>query len=189
LISRYDRRGLSGEPKVRQQSFYARPFQCVASCRAAARCLLYMRRRTRSRPTAELSKVQYERLAAFRYHLRQFLYFSERAARNLGLNPRQYQALLAIKGFPNRERITIGELAEQLHIAHHSAVGLVDRSVAQNLIAREPGVEDRRQVFIGLTKHGSEILDQLAGAHRAEIRRLGPRMELLLRSLMQDQNH
>jgi DNA-binding MarR family transcriptional regulator len=127
-------------------------------------------------------------LAAFRYQLRQFLRFSEEAAQQAGLTPRQHQALLAIKGFPKRERITIGELAEQLHIAHHSAVGLVDRSVEQNLIAREPGIEDRRQVYIKLTKRGSDILEQLSGAHRAEIRRLGPRLGLLLQSLMLDEN-
>jgi DNA-binding CsgD family transcriptional regulator len=84
--------------------------------------------RSKTRPADSLSKAQYEKLAALRYRLRQFLHFSELAARIAGLTPRQYQALLAIKGYPNRERITIGELAEQLHIAHHSAVGLVDRS-------------------------------------------------------------
>ncbi len=148
-----------------------------------------MQARSKARPAAQLSKAQYEMLAAFRYQLRQFLHFSEQAARNAGLTPRQHQALLAIKGFPNRESITIGELAEQLHIAHHSAVGLVDRSVEQNLIVREQGLEDRRQVYIKLTDHGSEVLEQLSGAHRAEIRRLGPRLRSLLKSLMRDQNH
>jgi DNA-binding MarR family transcriptional regulator len=140
-------------------------------------------------PRAQLGQAQYEKLAAFRYHLRQFTHFSELAAQNAGLIPRQYQALLAIKGFPNRERITIGELAEQLHIAHHSAVGLVDRSVKQDLIAREQGLEDRRQVYIRVTKRGAEILERLSGAHRTEISRLGPRLGLLLKSLMLSENH
>jgi DNA-binding MarR family transcriptional regulator len=148
-----------------------------------------MQASSKARPVARLSKAQYEMLAAFRYQLRQFLHFSEQAAQSAGLTPRQHQALLAIKGFPNRESITIGELAEQLHIAHHSAVGLVDRSVEQNLIVREQGVEDRRQVYVKLTDHGSEVLEQLSGAHRAEIRRLGPRLRLLLKSLMRDQDH
>ena len=58
----------------------------------------------------------------------------------------------------------------------------------QKLIAREQGVEDRRQVYSKLTKRGAEILEQLSGAHRAEIRRLGPRLELLLESLMLDRS-
>jgi DNA-binding MarR family transcriptional regulator len=148
-----------------------------------------MAARPKARAHPQLGKAQYEKLAAFRYHLRQFTRFSELAAENAGLTPRQYQALLAIKGFPNRERITIGELAEQLHIAHHSAVGLVDRSVEQNLIAREQGVEDRRQVYIRLTQRGAEILEQLSGAHRTEIDRLGPRLGLLLKRLLRGENH
>jgi hypothetical protein len=35
-----------------------------------------------------------------------------------GLTSRQHQALLAIKEFPRRQSVTIGELAEQLRIAH-----------------------------------------------------------------------
>jgi DNA-binding MarR family transcriptional regulator len=135
------------------------------------------------RSTGHLSKAQYQLLAAFRYHLRQFLRFSEQAAQEAGITPRQHQALLVIKGFPNRECVTIGELAEQLHIAHHSAVGLVDRSVGQGLIARKPSLDDRRRVYVKLTAYGSKILERLSGAHRAEIKRLGPRLEPLLESL------
>ena len=144
--------------------------------------------RSKTRSSGRLTKGQYETLAAFRFQLRQFLHFSEVAAQNAGLTPRQHQALLAIKGFPNRESITIGELAEQLHIAHHSAVGLVDRSVEQDLLTREQGVEDRRQVYIKLTEHGADVLEQLTGAHRAEIRRLGPRLKSLLKSVMGDRS-
>ena len=145
--------------------------------------------RSNARPIRALSKPQYETLAAFRYQLREFLHFSELAAQNTGLTPRQHQALLAIKGFPDRETITIGELAQQLHIAHHSAVGLVDRSVEQNLIAREQGTKDRRQVYIKLTDYGAKVLEQLAGAHRDEIGRLGPSLGLLLNHLLLDRNH
>jgi hypothetical protein len=50
--------------------------------------------------------------------LRQFLKCSEDAAQVAGLTSRQHQALLAIKEFPRRQSVTIGELAEQLQIAH-----------------------------------------------------------------------
>jgi DNA-binding MarR family transcriptional regulator len=149
----------------------------------------FMPARSNARPIRGLSKPQYKMLAAFRYQLREFLHFSELAAQNAGLTPRQHQALLAIKGFPDREAITIGELAQQLHIAHHSAVGLVDRSVEQNLIAREQGTKDRRQVYIKLTDYGARVLEQLAGAHRDEIGRLGPSLRLLLNHLLLDRNH
>lgn len=88
------------------------------------------------------------------------------------MTPRQHQALLAIKGFPGRDSVTIGELAEQLQIAHHSAVGLVDRLAAQKLIFREASIEDRRQVYVRLSVHGTEVLQKLTNAHKDELRRL-----------------
>ena len=65
----------------------------------------------------KITKAQYETLAEFRYALRQFLHFSETAAHAAGVTPQQHQAMLAIKGFPGRDHITIGELAERLQIA------------------------------------------------------------------------
>jgi DNA-binding MarR family transcriptional regulator len=133
--------------------------------------------------SGRVSKPEYEALAAFRYSLRQFLHFSEDAAASAGLTPRQYQALLAIRGLPGRESATIGELAEQLQIAHHSAVGLVDRLGIQKLVVREPGTQDRRQVYVSLTARGVEILDKLASAHKEELRRLGPRLNSIVNEL------
>jgi DNA-binding MarR family transcriptional regulator len=136
--------------------------------------------------SSRITKAEYELLAAFRYSLRQFLRFSERAAQTASLTPRQHQALLAIKGFPKRERVTIGELAEQLQIAHHTAVELVDRLVAQKLVQREDGLEDRRQVFVKLSRAGLAMLERLSNAHRAELRRLGPRLVTLLENLVKE---
>src|ERR1700694_2123784 len=71
--------------------------------------------------------------AAFRFALRQFLRFSETAARKAGLTPQQYQGLLAIHGFPERDQVSVGELAERLRLQHHSTVGLIDRLGTQGL--------------------------------------------------------
>lgn len=130
-----------------------------------------------------ISKKEYEMLATFRYALRQFLRFSETAARRAGITPQQHQALLAIAGFPEQEQITVSELAERLQIRHHSAVGLVDRLEAQSLVVREPGEVDRREVYIALTPQGHDILAQLSAAHRQELRRVGPQLHLLLEQL------
>ena len=130
-----------------------------------------------------VSKADYETLAAFRYALRQFLHFSESAAQAVGLTPQRHQALLAIKGFPGRERIVIGELAERLQIRHHSAVGLVDRLAAEGLVERQPDTADRRQVYVVLTERGTAILQQLSAVHREELRRVGPQLSQLLERL------
>ncbi|MCA9920598.1 MAG: MarR family transcriptional regulator, partial [Anaerolineales bacterium] len=75
------------------------------------------------------------------------------------------------------------ELAEHLQIRHHSAVGLVDRLAAQDLVTREPGEADKREVYISLTPQGKDILAQLSAAHRQELRRIGPQLHLLLEQL------
>lgn len=123
----------------------------------------------------------YQTLAAFRYELRKFLRFSEVAANKYELTPQQYQAILAIEGFPGRNRVTIGELAEQLQIAAHSAVGMVDRLEHCGLIERCASTEDRRLVYVELTRRGRGRLEQLAGAHRKELQTVGPLLVSLLK--------
>lgn len=130
-----------------------------------------------------MSEADYEVLAAFRYSLRQFLRFSEEAARRVGITPQQYLALIAVRGFPGKERITVSELAERLQIRHHSAVGLIDRMVTQGLMVRQPGDDDRRQVFVSLTPYGTELLEPLAGAHRDQLQRLSADMRDILARL------
>jgi DNA-binding MarR family transcriptional regulator len=131
----------------------------------------------------KLTKGEYEMLAAFRFALRQFLRFSEEAAHEAGVTPRQHQALLAIKGYPGRDQVTVSELAERLQVQHHSAVGLVDRLVAESLVSRRPSGEDRRVVYIRLTPGGERILAGLATAHREQLSRIGPELRTLLKQL------
>ncbi len=130
-----------------------------------------------------LSKAEYEALAEFRYALRQFAAFSEEAAKLVGLTPRQHQALLAMRGFPGRGALTIGELAERLQIRPNSAVGLVNRLQAERLVARASHAGDRRQVYVSLTARGRALLERLSAAHQAELRRIGPRLRQLLEAL------
>lgn len=131
----------------------------------------------------KLSKSQYENLAAFRYALRLFLRFSEEAAKGAGVTPQQHQALLAIKGFPGRDAVTVGELAERLQLRHHSTVELLDRLMDLKLVAREQSALDRRHVHIQLTARGEQILDRLSTAHEEQLRRIGPELRALLERL------
>ncbi|MDE3117315.1 MAG: MarR family transcriptional regulator, partial [Pseudomonadota bacterium] len=59
----------------------------------------------------ELTLREYQLLAEFRYLLARFLAFSEKAAQEAGLSPRQHQSLLAIKGYPGGTEVTVGDLA------------------------------------------------------------------------------
>ena len=127
-----------------------------------------------------LTKADYELLAAFRYALRKFLGFSEDAAIANGVSPQQYQTLLAIEGFPGRNWVTVGELAKQMRIAHHSAVGMVDRMEGLGLLKRASSEQDRRRVQVSLTRKGNYILEKLYRIHRAELRSVGPQLAALL---------
>jgi DNA-binding MarR family transcriptional regulator len=132
-----------------------------------------------------LSKKDYESLSALRYALRRFLRFSEAAAESVGLTPQQHQALLTIKGFPGRERVTNGELAERLQIKHHSVVGLVNRLESQGLVVRQQGDSDRREVYVALTELGAELLERLTAAHREELRRVAPQLSNVLGNIVE----
>jgi DNA-binding MarR family transcriptional regulator len=131
----------------------------------------------------QLGKTQYETLAAFRYALRKFIHFSEEAAQAAGITPQQHQALLAIKGFPGRDQVTVGELAERLCLRHHSVVGLIDRLELEKLVSRKTSAEDRRQVLIELTAGGENMLAKLSATHREQLKRIGPELSQLLERL------
>jgi DNA-binding MarR family transcriptional regulator len=131
----------------------------------------------------KLRKAQYETLAAFRYALRRFIHFSETAAQAANITPQQHQALLAIKGFPERDCVTVGELAERLQLRHHSTVGLIDRLVVEKLVVRAPSNEDRRQVLVQLTNRGEKTLEKLSALHHEQLKRIGPELSQLLERL------
>jgi DNA-binding MarR family transcriptional regulator len=77
--------------------------------------------------------------------------------------------MLQIKGFPDREHATIGELAERLQAKHHGVVALVTRCEKAGLVARRENPEDRRVVMVELTAKGNRALDRLARLHRNEL--------------------
>jgi DNA-binding MarR family transcriptional regulator len=120
----------------------------------------------------ELTHRDYEILADFRYAMRKFVRFSEEAAATVGLTPQQYQGLLAIRGFPDRTPMTIGDLAERLQMRPHTAVALVNRLVHQGQVVRQLATKDKRQVHVVLTDQGTAALERLAWMHREELQRL-----------------
>ncbi|HUB65388.1 MAG TPA: helix-turn-helix domain-containing protein [Methylocella sp.] len=126
------------------------------------------------------SQANYEALSEFRYLIRCFLEFSQNAARAIGLTPRQHQALLAIKGFPIGQAVTIGDLAERLRIRHHSAVELVDRLSEAGLVRRTPDANDQRRVLLSLTDLADGYLAELSAVHLDELTRIEPILKKVL---------
>lgn len=133
---------------------------------------------------SSLSQSHFERLASLRHTLHRFLRFSQEVARGARLTPQQHQALLAIKGFRGRDYVSVGELAERLHLRHHSAVGLVDRLARRQLVRRTPSQVDRRRVEVHLTAKGSALIGRLSAAHWRELRNSGPAVRRALDAIL-----
>ena len=135
-------------------------------------------------PTPPLSQADYEGLAAFRHALRRFVARSEQRARAAGVTPQQHQALLSIKGgFPGRDEITIGDLAEHLLLRNHSAVGLVARLASAGLVERAPSPTDRRRICLKITPQGEALLARISGANLLELKSSARLMTAFLASL------
>jgi DNA-binding MarR family transcriptional regulator len=138
----------------------------------------------RMSPKEDIGLQDYRATAEFRYQIRRFLRASEQIAREYGLNPQQYQLMLALKGLPDDHAATIGELAERLQIQHHSTVELADRLSAKGLVRRKRDSEDRRQVLLELTSKGDKTLRELALHHREELRSTGPELVWALKNVL-----
>ena len=131
----------------------------------------------------DLSDGDYQALLRFRTGLRHFLRWSAERAQEAGLTAAQHQLLLAVRGHDGGTAPTIGDVAEQLLLRHHSAVGLVDRAAASGLVERVRDAQDHRVVRLRLTAKGARALASLTAQHHAELERLRPQLHPLWRGL------
>lgn len=128
----------------------------------------------------DLSAADYLALAEFRHQLERFLQHRRRAARQVGLQPKQYQLMLAVKGMPKGQRPTVGQIAERLQIQNHSVVELVDRLEQRRFVQRQRDDVDHRVVRLIITPAGEAVLRKLVSSSLAELRTEAP---ALLRAL------
>jgi DNA-binding MarR family transcriptional regulator len=122
----------------------------------------------------DINQDDYRALAEFRHQLRRFIAFSESAARKVGLEPRQHQVLLALRGLPDNVEPTVQVLADRLVLKHHTVVELLDRLEAEGLIRRNRSTDDRRRAVIAISARGLELLRKLSDSHLDELRSLAP---------------
>lgn len=109
-------------------------------------------------------------LASLRRALRKFVRLTEEQARVEGITPQQYQVLLAIKGQPDRDWVSISDLAESLQLKHHAMVGLVDRCQTAGLVQRGSDPNDGRVVRVSLTQSGHDLLVRVAEKNKDELK-------------------
>ena len=131
----------------------------------------------------ELTAGDYKALASFRYAIRRYLAFAAEGAQSAGLTSQQHQALLAIKAGALDSPVSVGDLAAQLMIKHHSAVELINRLERIGLASRSADPDDRRKVFVGLTDAGERVLAALSARNLKELEIAGPGLSGLMEQL------
>jgi DNA-binding MarR family transcriptional regulator len=122
---------------------------------------------------ARIDAADYRALASLRYLIRGFLGQADAAACRAGLEPQQFQLMLAIRGLPEALEATVQVLAERLALKHNSTVELIDRMEKHGYVRRRHSEDDRRRVLISLRPQGERLLQQVARQRLIELRAEG----------------
>jgi DNA-binding MarR family transcriptional regulator len=81
----------------------------------------------------------------------------------------QFRTLVVLES----EGVTnLNRLAQVLDVNASSAVRMIDRLVASGLVTREENPENRRQVLLGVTPAGADIVRRVISRRRKEITRI-----------------
>jgi len=131
-----------------------------------------------------VTDADYRTLAEFRHRIRDFLATSAQAARSAGLEPEQFQLLLAVRGMPPATEASIHVLAGQLYVNHNTAVERVDRLAQMGLVKRTQSPADHRIVLVELSERGRKVLERLARQRMVELRTDGPHLIESLRKVI-----
>src|SRR4029079_9554323 len=110
----------------------------------------------------DVSEVDYARLLSFRTALRRFLRWSDDAAEAEGVAPAQYQLLVVVKGLSADGPPSIGQIAEQLLLRHHSTSELVHRAEESGLVRTRPDALDHRLMRVEVPTDSDRETRQLA---------------------------
>jgi DNA-binding MarR family transcriptional regulator len=125
--------------------------------------------------------ADFRALADFRYYIRHYLDLSDRAATASGVEPKQYQLLLAIRGLPADIDPTVGNIAQSLHTRQNSTVELLNRAEQNDFIKRE---RVGGRVFVHITAKGERLLQKIVAGRMRNLRDAGPRLVQTLQKLV-----
>lgn len=78
-----------------------------------------------------------------------------RAATNL-----KTSQLMVLQALDEEHELTVGQITDNVRMAQASVTAIVLRLEQMGLVERQRGTEDKRKVFVHLTKAGHEVLDQ-----------------------------
>lgn len=127
-------------------------------------------------------------VAEFSLAVHRFIRASERFAGEAGLNPVEYDLLLALSAYPQGTCSSIAVLSERLLSQHHVAAGAVTKLSEKDLVSTERNERDRRSVILRMTAKGRMLLKDIALRTVGELNAQGPYMINSLSMLMHDEN-
>lgn len=119
-----------------------------------------------------MPKTQLEnhaRILLWRSSLHKFLHGSKAILKRHGVSSRAYHGMLELWAAPKDDGLSVGELADLLHLRHNSAVGVVDVLCAKGFATRSRGDHDKRVVHVRLTDEGRMVLAALVDDHLREL--------------------
>jgi len=105
---------------------------------------------------ATFLSVEDQVIVALRRITRAIALHSRELLQNVGLTAPQLAALQAIARL---QPITIGALAQSIHLSQATLTGILRRLENRNLISRTRSGADRRAVVVELTEQGGEMLN------------------------------
>ncbi|MGH8372842.1 MAG: MarR family winged helix-turn-helix transcriptional regulator [Gammaproteobacteria bacterium] len=116
------------------------------------------------------SARDYRTIGLWRVALREFIHFSNKDMKRQGITLLQYQVLLEIVSCLHEGAdMTVGVLANHLHMRHNSVVVLINQLARKGHVRRVPSPHDRRSMLLQLTPKGKRTLDKLVHGHRLVI--------------------
>lgn len=85
----------------------------------------------------------------------------------------QFRLLVVLS---TRGRLKLATLADHLRVNPSTATRMIDRLITMDLVSRQVNPNSRREVVVGLTDTGSDVVDQVTQRRREEIAQIVSRM-------------
>ena len=89
----------------------------------------------------------------------------ERLRVEFGVTLPQFDVMAALERKP--DGMTMTELSRFLMVSNGNVTGIIDRLVAEKLVARQAPADDRRAIIVRLTPRGQKEFNAMAKAHEA----------------------